>query len=1422
MEKKLPTYNIGMDIGSTTFKLVATDANGEIIFSDYRRHNTDIRQAARETYEKMYFAVGDCFMNITMTGSVGMGYVDAVGAKFVQEVVASAELIKQKYPQVRTFIDIGGEDSKMIFFADGKIPDIRMNGNCAGGTGAFIDQTAALLDVETIELNTLASQAENIYPIASRCGVFSKTDIQNLSARNVSKADIAASVFNAVALQVISALAKGTDILPMIFFCGGPFAFLPQLKKAFLNVLKINEKDCIIPQNAQLIPAWGCALISQQNQQNPIRLLEMIYQIRFNKEDPFSASMEGRLPALFADKADFKQWREHKLVHFVPRIEWKNLASDEVYLGIDSGSTTTKIVVLDKSGNLLFEDYSRNRGDSFTAFTEALQRLQQTALSHGRNLKIAGSAVTGYGENLLQTAFNLNHGIVETIAHFMAARQVSPNVSFILDIGGQDMKAIYIENGTINQLEINEACSSGCGSFIENFANMLHYPVAEFAKISCFAKAPYDLGTRCTVFMNSKVKQAMREGAAIEDIAAGFSYSVIKNCLFKVLKIKDIKTLGDHIVVQGGTFKNLSIVRALELMTGKEVSFSDIPELMGAYGAALFAMKHPDNQTVELSKLATAEKYTSDFDNCKGCENNCFVKIFHFANGNTFYAGNNCEKVYSNQAKKIKKGVNQHHLKYSLLFKRPNIDKSEAKLRIGIPRALGIYENYPFWHAMLNECGFLPVLSGVSSTRLYEKGVRSLMADNICYPAKLMHGHIMDLIEKKVDRLLYPYVVFEQKEDKSARNSYNCPIVAGYSDVIKSSIEPLEKYNIPLDAPVVSFNNPKLLYKSCTAYLKSLGVKKPIATKAIEKGLLAQQEYMQELENQSKKIFSDAVKNGRMMILLAARPYHIDPLIEHKISDSIAEMGIDVITENIVYSSDNKVYTEINSVPQWTYPNRIFKAAGFVAKSKENIHFVELTSFGCGPDAFILDEVKKLLNRKGKNLTLLKIDDVNNIGSLRLRIRSVVESLKFGSNTAKNEPFLTTKVFTQQERHRTILAPYFAEGYSELLPPLFKLMGFELVNLPAGDTEAAELGLKFANNEVCYPATIVIGSIIKSLQSGRYDLNNVAIGMTQTGGQCRASNYLPLIKSAMVEAGYADIPVISVAFGSDSSNYQPGFELKWGKCINMALFGMLYSDCISKLYYPAVARETQKGKAKQLRQHYIRACVPYIESKNSKGLYKLLNEAIDEFSKIVNPNINVPSIGIVGEIYVKYNSFSHRHVLDWLSEQGIEVVAPSMYNFFINSFVNQHINKKLHIKKISTPIFVTDLIYKIVSVYTHRFDRICSRYPYYRPFSNMFHEAELASKLINQAANFGEGWLIPAELANFAETGVNNAVSLQPFGCIANHVIFKGIEKRVKKIYPQMNLLSLDFDAGTSEANILNRLHFMVENCKKETKGIEN
>lgn len=1419
-KKIINTLRIGVDIGSTSIKMVLTDHSGEPLFQHYRRHHAAILPVLLELFQNaLPFCDGNP-VQVMFTGSIGMGIADRLLLPFNQEVISSIKFVQEKYPEVKTFIDIGGEDAKMIFFTQGQQPDIRMNGSCAGGTGAFIDQMATLLAIPIEEMDQYAGKATTTYPIASRCGVFSKTDIQNLVARNVNKNDIVGSIFHAVALQVVTSLSRGYSVRPKLFFCGAPFAFLPQLEKAFLQLLQIGKEDVVSTDHPELVPAFGTALSIDENQPT-ITINELINKIEELQQSPPQLQENELLPKLFNSKEEQEVWFNNQVSATIPVVTLHKCEDDELFLGVDSGSTTTKLVVINRKREIIFSYYCKNDGDALGSFKTGIAQFKKECEESGRKIFFSSSAVTGYGENLLKIAYNLHHGIVETMAHYQAATHISPEVSFILDIGGQDMKAIFVENNNIRHIEINEACSSGCGSFIEGFAEMLGMRVSDFATMACRSKSPADLGTRCTVFMNSKVKQTLREGAAIEDIAAGLSYSVIKNCLFKVLKLKSVEELGNNIVVQGGTFKNPSIIRCLELLTKKEIHVSNIPELMGAYGAALYALKmkerdDTENRQLELQDILDVESFNSIQIRCKGCENRCNIKKFIFSNQRSYYSGNKCERLYSNIEESNEKGVNFHEIKYDRLFNR-KVKLDKALLTIGIPRGLVLYEDYPFWHTLLTECNIKPLLSGATTVAQYERGAKTIMADNICFPAKLIHGHTMYLIKKNVDRILYPYNVYERKEDSKAANSYNCPIVTAYSDVLKSSIETEEQYGIPLDSPVLNFNDDKLLYKSLHQYLSQFGIKTSTIKKAIEKAKKIQSEFDFSLYETSQKLYAEAIAEGKPIIVLVGRPYHIDPLIQHKISEAIADFGATVLNEDIIRFTENTAFDETDSITQWAFPNRIMNAAKWVANQGVNVHLVQLTSFGCGPDAFINEEIKQILQAKGKNLTLLKVDDVNNIGSLRLRIRSLLESSK-GLKEAIAKPTFHPPVFTSKDKHRKIIAPYFAEGYSELLPSLFKLMDIELINLPPSNLASNELGLLFANNEICYPATLVVGDIMKALLSGQYNPDEIAVAITQTGGQCRATNYISMIKKAVIAGGFHNIPVVSVSFGSGIINDQPGFKLEWSKCIITAYNAMLYVDALSKLFYPAAVREKERGKARQLRVKYLDLAKPCIEKKDHKGLLDLLDQAIDEFESIIDHTVKVPVIGVVGEIYVKYNSFSHKNVVDWLVDQGIEVVAPSMYNFMMAEFVNNQIKKRKNISRLGMPLFLSDMIFNFAKKFTRKFDDHCSRYLYYRPFSDLEKDAKNASKIINLAAQFGEGWLIPAEIAGFAEHGIHNAISLQPFGCIANHVISKGIEKKIKKSYPKMNLLFLDFDGGTSEANVLNRLHFMINGCREELK----
>ena len=818
------------------------------------------------------------------------------------------------------------------------------------------------------------------------------------------------------------------------------------------------------------------------------------------------------------------------------------------------------------------------------------------------------------------------------------------------------------------------------------------------------------------------------------------------------------------------------------------------------------------NTTLDI--LAQPGTYTAGIEICPGCDNHCAVKTFDFGGGRTFHSGNQCERIYGGVKSVAAKGINMFAEKNRLLWNRP-LKPQSPTLKIGIPRGLGIYEDFPFWCTLLTACGFEVVLSPFSSNHLYEKGIQSIMADNICFPAKLMHGHVMDLVERGVDRILYPWVVYEKKEDRASGNSYNCPIVSGYSDVLRSSIDPERRYGIPLDAPVVDFREPTLYRKTLANYLANMGVERRKAWRAIDEADAEQRRYLAELERRNRQVLQQAIVNGRTVIMLAGRPYHIDPLIEHRVSQAIADMGIDLVTENVASLLGGEVFGNINALSQWAYPNRIFKAAWFVANHPyAKLHMVELTSFGCGPDAFILDEVRALLDRFHKNLTVLKIDDVNNIGSLRLRIRSLVDSVNSRNQPPKqpsDQPF-TTRPYVASDRRRVILAPYFAEGYSEYLPTLFGMAGYRFENLPMGSLADAEQGLREANNDICYPATIVVGSTMRALKSGRYNRDEVVVGITQTGGQCRASNYYSLIKDAMVRAGFADVPVVSVNMSATLANSQPGFSIPWLKIWRTALYAMLFADSMLKLYYPSVVREVQPGKARKLYEHYTAEVQPLLAARDYRAILRLLSNAATDFASITHTDRQVPRVGIVGEIYVKYNSFSNQDAATWLVSRGIEVVPPALAPFFLKYFASVKVEKQNIRQRMPLPSGVLDAADRLLRSVTDKFEAACAAFPLFRPFENIHDVMRLATQVVNPAANFGEGWYLPGEICHLAESGVDKVVSLQPFGCIANHIISKGIEKRIKELYPTLSLLFLDFDSGTSETNIRNRLHFMLAN----------
>lgn len=1392
-------YQLGIDAGSTTVKLVVLDKQGKSVFQKYERHYARVKEILLGYFQQLRLFFPKSRYSVAVTGSVGMAVAELLRVNFVQEVIAAAVYTKSCYPQVKTLIDIGGEDSKVIFL-DGLRPDLRMNGNCAGGTGAFIDQMSTLQGISNLEMDERALRAERIYSIAARCGVFAKTDVQNLMSQNVDSCDVAASIFHSIAVQTVTALCRGRKIIPSVLACGGPLTFLPALRKAFIDYLGLEPEQFLVDADSCLIPARGCAM---QASGESVEIDELERRLFAGK----TTVVAQALPRLFADEQEYENWKAEKVRY---AIKEKQLTAGKmtVALGIDSGSTTTKIIALTPQKEIVFRFYTMNLGDPIAAVKKGLTQLREQAEKERTELKIIASCSTGYGENLLKAALGLDFNIIETVAHFKAANSLLPNVSFILDIGGQDMKAIFVEQGAIVRMELNEACSSGCGTFLQTLASTMGHDVQGFAKLACQAENPCNLGSRCTVFMNSKIKQVMREGAAVSDISAGLSYSVIKNCLHKVLNLQEIDSLGENIILQGGTMRNDSVVRAFEQLSGKNVVCSNMPEMMGAYGCALHALENCRGERSIVEFLQPGE-FRQRRLQCSGCENRCGVICYIFPNGNSYYSGNKCETVFSNQGKSRQKGVNFYAKKYELLFSRPVNDRGR---RIGIPRALNMYEEYPFWHALFTACGFQVVLSDESNMREYEAEVGTVMAENICFPAKLTHSHIRNLERRQVERIFMPYVVYEPQVDKRDVNSYNCPIVSGYSDVIASCMQP----GVALDSPVITMADEKRLQKQVVGYLATLGIDKKNARQAFSQAMKARQEYERLIGEYARTIVAEAREKGKIVIVLAGRPYHTDPLIQHKLSDMIANLGAYVVSDDVVRGIEKTILPGSFLVRQWAFVNRIVRVAEWTARQGKDVQLVHLTSFGCGPDAFIQDEIRHILHRFHKPYTLLKIDDVSNTGSLRLRIRSLLESMSREETKNVLDEQTTRNYVASQDRERILLAPHISEYLTPFLPPLFYLAGnHKLEVLPPSDEKSAALGLQYAHNELCYPATLVTGDIIKALQSGRYDLNKVAIIMSQTGGQCRATNYAAVMKRAMIAAGFETVPFVTlgVTTQSDYKNKQDRFIMAWKKILPQTINSFIYGDVIAKMYYPSVVREKEKGQAQALRDYFLKKGANIIAKKNSAALLiAYTKEAAGAFSNICYKK-ETEKVGIVGEIFLKFSHFAHQNLLDVLIEREIEVVPPLLTPFFFQDFVNIQTNKALHLSGSIWSTTVTSLLYQYVKRQIGKFNQAASDFSYYRPFSDIYEDAQLIKNIISPAAQFGEGWVLPAEVCAFAESGIYNVLSFQPFGCIANQIISKGVENALCRKYPQLNLLSIDFDSGVSAVNVMNRLVLFLESA---------
>ncbi|WP_415349536.1 acyl-CoA dehydratase activase-related protein [Clostridium perfringens] len=970
-------YKIGIDAGSTTLKCIVLNEEDKILYSNYERHYSKVREKLIEELENIKGIIENKKFKIAITGSAGYGISKEYNLPFVQEVFATTLAIKRYYDDVDVAIELGGEDAKIIFLTGGF--EERMNSSCAGGTGAFIDQMAHLMGLTVDEMDNLSLKHENIYEIASRCGVFAKTDIQPLLNQGARKEDISASVFQSVVNQTIGGLAQGRSIEGKIMFLGGPLYFCKGLRERFIKTLKLKDNDVVSPENAQVFVAIGSAIYSKENNKK----YEYDELLNIIKENHNEISTMNVIDPLFNSEEEYNEFKERHKKAKVKVSDINNYTGD-AYVGIDAGSTTTKVVLIDKEDNILYEYYGSNKGNPIEVVKKELKHIYNIC---GEKIRIMGSAVTGYGEELIKKAFSIDFGIVETVAHYIAASHFNPKVDFILDIGGQDIKCFKIKDGIVANIMLNEACSSGCGSFIESFANQMGYDVETFSKLGLFAKHGADLGSRCTVFMNSSVKQAQKEGATVEDLSAGLSVSVVKNALYKVIRAKSLDELGKNIIVQGGTMYNDAILRAFEKELGMNVIRPSISGLMGAYGCALYAKRKNLKESKIISK-EDLESFThkSKIAKCGLCTNRCNLTINIFNDGEKYISGNRCEKPTGN--KKSESIPNMYQYKYKKLREYESLDEGKRGT-IGLPMVLNMYENIPLWATFFKELGFKVVLSDESNKKMYLKGQHTIPSDTVCYPAKLAHGHIENLISKNIEHIFYPCMSYNFDEGISD-NCFNCPVVAYYPELLKTNVKELDSNNFMME--YLSLNNKKLLSKQLYEILnKTFGdIKQKEVKNALEKAYIEYEKYTKHIKEKGEEFIEYAKNNNKKVIVVAGRPYHIDPEINHGIDKVLSSLGIVVLTEDSIEVSHEK--PKVNILNQWTYQARLYNAAYYVAKNKD-MELIQLVSFGCGTDAITSDEVKDILERNNKIYTQLKIDETNNLGAAKIRIRSLLEAI---------------------------------------------------------------------------------------------------------------------------------------------------------------------------------------------------------------------------------------------------------------------------------------------------------------------------------------------------------------------------------------------------------------------------------------------
>lgn len=1451
---------LGIDIGSTTVKAVALDAEtGKVVYSEYTRHEAKQLQTVLQVLARVGKACPNSDIRCAMTGSGAAPLAQAVGAFYVQEVVANALAVGKLYPQARTAIELGGQDAKMIFFkADApagraSVSDMRMNGSCAGGTGAFIDEIANLLRIPVERFNAAAQMGTHVYDVSGRCGVYAKTDIQPLLNQGVSKNDVALSTFHAIAKQTIGGLAQGLDIQAPVIFEGGPLTFNPCLIKVFEERLQLMDADVIVPRHPETIVAFGAALSLDDlfgDTSSSFRLDEacaILESPNFRDERRQSQSAP-----FFASQVEKEAFEKR---HALAPQQGEGVApgsSVRAYLGIDCGSTTTKYVLMGERGQLIESFYSSNEGEPLEVVREALLKMAQRYRDQHVDVTILGVGSTGYGEMLMHEALNADYHAVETVAHAHAALACAPNASFVLDIGGQDMKAMWLNDGVITDIVVNEACSSGCGSFLENFASTLGIPTKDIARRAFESSHPAELGSRCTVFMNSSIVSEQRRGSTPSDIMAGLCRSIVENVFTKVIRLSNLDSLGNAIVVQGGTFMNDAVLRAFEEYLGKEVVRAPYPGLMGALGVAMLTRDAMEAQRAKDPSLTSSFigfdalaqlAYTQEQNKpCPFCANRCNRTCVTFSSGRTYVTGNRCARgeilddAGSEQARRAladiaekQQGIpNLFEERKKLLFQEYPYRKvaPDQGTTIGLPRVLALWDAAPFWTTLLRALGFQVKLSPLSTRKMYEQGLHAVTSDTVCFPAKLVHGHIRSLVKMGVDRIFMPIITVVPSEGTQETAESMCAVVKGYPMVIGNSDNPQQRWGVPFDAPLWHWYSENDRDNQLCAYLgDTFGIARDAAIEAIRQADAAQEAFRSALQQRAKQVISECERTNRYAVVLASRPYQNDDLVNHDLPKMFVEQGIPVLTADSLES----IYTEDLSHSLLDIVNnfhaRMLSCALAAARSPY-LEYAQIVNFNCGHDAYLSDEIVRIMREvSGKSPLVLKVDESDIAGPLRIRVRSFVETVNMrrarGDMPATHElsdPYHSK--FTKDMREtKTVLVPNTSHAFSMLMAAAFSRQGLNAQSLPVGREEAIRLGKRYVHNDICFPCQVVIGEALAALQSGAWDPDKVAIAMGKYIGDCRLTHYTALLRKALDDAGYAQVPIITND-DVDYHNVHPGFKMNLLTAACIA-FGLPMIDALEELLRKMRPYELVAGSSDAAFDRALALTMDGLRESGISGMKKGFAQGIQIMKQVeYDRSQEKPHVLIVGEYLLNFHAGANRDIERYLEANGMEVIEAHMTDVIRKSYFYKdrqvreyHLDKPLSYKalfRIESEIF--NFAHDVC-------DRIASDHPLYEPAARMQDIVVASDPIVHHTFDAGEGVLIPAEIIHHAQQGCRAFIILQPFGCLPNHVVGRGITKKLKEMYPDAQILPLDYDPDMAQANIENRLQMLIMEAKAHDRA---